>query len=333
IHTCDLSFSFYSRDLISYKGWNLGNPFSPRKNLFSKKSYQLFMEIIRFNNLGKNIVLLGTYKELFGDFLKKNAFTALFIEGYLYPLMTILWSCPFDNLYELPTDFVLMYLKQNGLLETLGSPTWYFLRGGALAYTEPLTQDFRQNIHLNTPVIKILRDKYHITLQTQHQAYTFDTLILATQADQALKLLQNPSPLERHLLSSFKYVTRNVYLHTDKTVMPPQKQYWAALNYINKDKQLLTYHANRVQKFVSKMDYFITMHEGKPIIPGKIVIKTTLNRPQYTAQNIANQARFNEINGILNTYYCGSYWGHGTLEDAVKSVYRALLPLQTVESL
>jgi len=44
----------------------------------------------------------------------------------------------------------------------------------------------------------------------------------------------------------------------------------------------------------------------------------------FTAAGIAAQSRQHEINGPLNTYFCGAYWRYGFHEDGVVSARNAL---------
>ena len=53
---------------------------------------------------------------------------------------------------------------------------------------------------------------------------TFDYLVLATHADQALKILNDASDEERNILSKFKYTKNKAYLHSDKEMMPRNKK-------------------------------------------------------------------------------------------------------------
>jgi len=41
--------------------------------------------------------------------------------------------------------------------------------------------------------------------------------------------------------------------------------------------------------------------------------------PKYTPQSLATQSALTGLNGINRTFFCGSYFGYGFHEDAVKS--------------
>ena len=203
LHKSDLSFSFSSKDLIEYIGPQLGNPFTPKRNLLSKKSYLLFLEIRRFNTIAVQTLSNNIKDVPLSAFIKEHAFNSLFIEAYLIPNLNTLLSLSMDTLNQVSTTYVLNYFQKNGILDSFFKPPWFFLKGGAQAYLEPLCKPFKENIRLRTGIKTIERDKYAITVHTDDGPYTFDKLILAMRADQALAALLNKSPLEEHILGSF----------------------------------------------------------------------------------------------------------------------------------
>jgi predicted NAD/FAD-binding protein len=46
------------------------------------------------------------------------------------------------------------------------------------------------------------------------------------------------------------------------------------------------------------------------------------DHPVFSLGGIAAQQRWQEINGPLNTWYCGAYWHNGFHEDGVVSALR-----------
>ena len=61
--------------------------------------------------------------------------------------------------------------------------------------------------------------------------------MIATHADEALALLDDPSPLEGELLGAIRYQANPAVLHQDETLMPRRKRVWSSWNYLrNGDK-------------------------------------------------------------------------------------------------
>ena len=44
-----------------------------------------------------------------------------------------------------------------------------------------------------------------------------------------------------------------------------------------------------------------------------------LAHPMYTAEAVATQGSLAKLNGRRHTYFCGSYFGYGFHEDALRS--------------
>ena len=51
----------------------------------------------------------------------------------------------------------------------------------------------------------------------------FDGVVLATHADQALALLEDPTPDERRVLGGFAYTANEAILHTDSSYLPRRR--------------------------------------------------------------------------------------------------------------
>ena len=75
-------------------------------------------------------------------------------------------------------------------------------------------------IKLNHPVTKIERSLDGVTIYSNDQAFKFDQVIIATHADQALKMLASPSPIESRLLGKWMYSKNPTILHSDRSIAP-----------------------------------------------------------------------------------------------------------------
>ncbi len=59
----------------------------------------------------------------------------------------------------------------------------------------------------------------------------FDHVVIATHADQALRLLPDATPDEKRLLGAFRYSRNRAVLHTDPALMPRRRAVWSSWNY------------------------------------------------------------------------------------------------------
>ena len=135
-----------------------------------------------------------------------------------------------------------------------------------------------------------------------------------------MPLLANPTKNELNILKKFKYSSNSAYLHSDSSLMPISKYAWSSWNFLNKSvnkKFTLTYWMNLLQKLSIDKDYFVTVNP--PIEPNHIINKTIFEHPIYSLETLMAQKEIMKIQGLNNTYFCGSYLGYGFHEDGIQS--------------
>ena len=87
----------------------------------------------------------------------------------------------------------------------------------------------------------------------------FDHVVIGAHADEALKLLIDPSEKEENLLCPWRYQTNEVVLHTSPTHLPPDRKLWASWNFIRELGQSdahpvsVSYYMNRLQNLQTRM--------------------------------------------------------------------------------
>ncbi len=59
----------------------------------------------------------------------------------------------------------------------------------------------------------------------ENEFFDYDKVVLATHADEALNLIENPTEDEKNILSNFSYKENIAYIHTDQRAMPKNKKY------------------------------------------------------------------------------------------------------------
>ena len=70
----------------------------------------------------------------------------------------------------------------------------------------------------------------------ESEFFNYDKVILATHADEALSIIENPTDDEKKILSNFSYKENLAFIHTDEKVMPKNKNAWSSWNsLINKE--------------------------------------------------------------------------------------------------
>jgi uncharacterized protein len=86
----------------------------------------------------------------------------------------------------------------------------------------------------------------------------------------------------------------------------------------------LTYNMNILQSLDAPTPFLVTLNHSDAIDPDKIIQRIDYDHPLFTPRGVAAQARQRDINGPLDTYFCGAWWRNGFHEDGVVSALNAL---------
>ncbi|MBC7982721.1 MAG: FAD-dependent oxidoreductase [Candidatus Obscuribacterales bacterium] len=324
--------SFSVRDETSgleYNGTTLNTLFAQRRNLLRPKFWLMIRDILRFSREAPAVLDESSDDTTLGEYLFTNNYSREFIEHYIIPMGAAIWSTDAQNMRRFPARYFVRFFHNHGMLSVDARPQWRVIEGGSACYVEKLTASFRERIRLNTPVDTIRRLPGCVLIKTAgNEAETFDAAFLACHSDEALKLLADPSPQELEVLSAIPYQHNEAVLHTDTRLMPRRRLAWAAWNYHvlpqPEERVALTYNMNILQGIDASAPFFVTLNNTAAINPTKIIKRLSYSHPLYTLRGVAAQARQEEINGPLNTYYCGAYWRNGFHEDGVVSALAAL---------
>lgn len=323
----DMSFGLWD---LQQKFWYSSDfpkgVFSDYKNIFSPTFWCFLKEIKSFNKkVLKDLECCAMGSLRLGEYLDIQGYTSFFKHSYLLPMGAAIWSCPTEHILKFPAHSFFSFWKNHSLL-TLGKrPVWKTVSKGSQTYISKFLNQFQGTVLKGSPVISIeeTQDEVEVTLKN-HRKFKFDYVVVATHADQALSLLKKPTDNQKKLLSSWQYSKNQVCLHTDISVMPPKRSAWASwLVQNSNDRNLvMTYYMNRLQKFHSPVDYFVTLNHFGSISKDKIIKIINYKHPVYDQRSLDSQKELPKLNkGPI--FFCGSYFGYGFHEDGVKSAVDA----------
>ena len=333
-----MSFSVHNPDTgLEYNGHTLATMFAQKRNLLRPGFYRMLRDILHFNKAAK-----ARYQEAASDdsldqvtlaeFVDELKLGEMFKINYLYPMCAAIWSATLDDAAKFPLGFFLRFFMHHGLLNVSDRPQWAVIKGGSRSYIGPMTEPFKDNIHLSTPVIAIHRrsDGVHITT-ANGEVQVFDEVVLACHSNQALAMLADASQAEGAVLGAIGYQPNEVVLHTDTSVLPQRKSAWASWNYwlpsvkgaTQREKQLasVTYNMNILQGLQSEKTYCVTLNNTARIAPDKILRKFVYDHPEYSLTSMAARKQRSQICGQRHTHFAGAYWYSGFHEDGVRSAF------------
>ena len=325
IEKSDMSFSVSLRNtLFEYCGKGLDGIFANRSNLFNLKFLRMFYDIIKFykkcdhfDKFDENITL--------GNFLEKEKLSKEFINYHLIPMVSAIWSMPPYEANQMPLKFFLKFFQNHGLFKLKNRPQWFTVSNRSRSYVQNILSKISGEHFKNYNVNKIKSKSSGIDLYYggESEFFNYDKVIIATHADEALSIIDNPTNEEKEILSKFSYRENIAYIHTDKTAMPKNKKAWSSWNSsLKKDevnKSSITYWLNLLQNLRCNEDIFLTLNPYFEIDQSKILKKVKFTHPYFDQSALDHQRELQNLQNKRNILFCGSYFGYGFHEDGIKS--------------
>ncbi|MGZ0710285.1 NAD(P)/FAD-dependent oxidoreductase [Coraliomargarita sp. W4R53] len=330
VKLADSSMTFSFSDTTSgygYSGNSIGSLFPSPSYFFKPQHLSLVRDLWRFARIGYRDLNSNflTGKSL-GDYCEERQFGQAFLKHYLYPMGAAIWSSPIEALRAFPAKPYLHFLENHGLLRLSNRPQWKYVKGGSRTYIQAMLKDFKQAPQTNEAPRSIERTARGVLLNMKDgSSQKFDHVVIGTHADEALQLLKDPSRSESENLGAWRYQPNTVTLHTDITHLPRKRSLWSSWNFVREpghsegQAASVSYYMNRLQNLQTERDYIVTLNTTEAIAPDSIINQTTLMHPLYSQASMATQAPLRDMNGCRNTWFCGSYFGYGFHEDAVRS--------------
>ena len=362
----DMSFSVKNTARhFEYNGHTLNTLLSQRKNVLNPKFWQFIKDVLQFNKHIKQLRqdyeatraqgqdVSAFTEQTLGSYLAEKRYGNLFIDNYLLPMVSAIWSTSLSDVQDFPLVFFAQFFDNHGLLDVVNRPQWFTIKGGSKQYVNKLVTRFVKaggEIQVNCPVQSVIRnaklDNVTVTIQDKNstnggsEERVFDEIIFACHADTALHILKDARAEEAEVLSHFRFTKNTAVLHTDTSVLPKKPLAWASWNYLIDEKlsgkertpdnveatrlptkPVLTYHMNILQRLTKQHNYLVTLNQD---INEKQVIKSIdYSHPVFDQAMIAAQSKWTSISGnSLHTHFCGAYWFNGFHEDGVRSGLR-----------
>lgn len=330
----DMSFGFHCRRTgLTYAGTDLQGLFVQRGNLISSRYWRFLFEIVRFCRQAKTDLHGSGDLGSLDDYIRQRGYSSFMVENYLLPMAAAIWSTPAGRVGRFPALSFLRFFANHGLLSLHDRPRWRTVVGGSCSYVRAFLRRFRGEVRLNTPVARVLRTPEGVRIEADGlEPRLFDEVVIAVHADQALRMLGDPSPEETRLLGPWRYEQNRTVLHTDVAVLPANPKAWACWNFRREsgqdDNVFVTYAMNLLQGLTGERQFLVTLNRPGPFDQAHVLADLVYDHPIYTSESMATQRELASLNGQRNTWFCGSYFGYGFHEDAVRSSHEAVAALR-----
>ena len=325
IEKSNMSFSVsVDNTNFEYCGNGIRGIFSNKSNILNLKFLQMFFDIIKFYKKSDKINIKDENYTL-GEYLRHNKLSSTFINYHLIPMVSAIWSMPPVEAGKMPIKFFFKFFQNHGLFKLKNRPQWYTVSNRSRSYVNKVISKVSGEYFKNYKITKIKRKLSGIDLYYggENEFFNYDKIVLATHADEALSLIDNPTVEENEILSNFSYKENIAIIHTDKRAMPKNKKNWCSWNSSidNKDstKNSITYWLNLLQNLNCNENIFLTLNPYFEIEKTKILKEVKFTHPYFDKTALNSQIMLSKLQNQKDILFCGSYFGYGFHEDGIKS--------------
>jgi uncharacterized protein len=316
----EMSFSVACPCGLEYSG---RRPFAQARRVADPRFHGLLGEIGRWLVSAKRSLKNLDESWSLGRYLDERRFSPRFRTHFLIPLTAALWSTAPGRALEYPAASAIRFFDNHGMLG-LGRFEWRYVAGGCDRYVSAISERLGARLRVGNGVRSLSRTTDGVELRLQDgTTRSFDGVVVATHADQALRMLEDPTDDERLVLGAFEYTTNEVILHTDSAQLPKARSARASWNYRLGDngRPTLTYYLNRLQSLDDDTDWCVTLNAK--IADEYVVDRGAFEHPLYTVESVAAQRQLPSLSGIRRTWFAGAHHGNGFHEDGLASGVRA----------
>ena len=298
-----------------------------KSNVIRPRFWRMLADVVRFSRSAEAIMADPKLADVgLAEYVEANGYSAGYVRDHILPMAAAIWSSSAREIRNYPLQAFVRFFLNHGLLDLYNRPVWRTVDGGSREYVSRLVAGYKGAIRLNTAIVRIERHSgiVKLTDKNGHEDIFTDVLV-ATHADQALEMLENPDAQERSVLGAFGYTRNRAVLHTDKALMPKRKSVWSSWNYIGEkgwdgDKPLcVTYWMNRLQNIDRKYPLFVTLNPSREIDPGTIHAQFDYTHPLFDHQAMAAQRQLWQLQGRGGTWFAGAHFGSGFHEDGLQA--------------
>ena len=319
INECNVSLNesemSYSSS-INDKTWCSRDFFRPSYYL-SIFNIKFLIDIFKFNKLGRKKI----NDELpISEWLNLNKFSKSFAENYIYPMSAAIWSMNPNQINNFPTNRLLSFFNNHGLLDIFNRPKWYSIKNGSSSYIRKILNKTNvKNIKLSK-AITIQRDKDKINIIRDDLKIDHDYVIFTCNTKQISQILIDHTKDESEAYSYFEYLDNKVVLHNDSSFMPKDRSKWTSWNSVKKgNDQYVTYWMNNLQKLNTNENIYVTLGIFNIPNSNSIFRAKKYDHIIYNEKTIVGQEKIENLQGKNRLFYAGAYLGYGFHEDGVKS--------------
>lgn len=250
-----------------------------------------------------------------GEYLDENGYSQAFKHQAVNPIMSVYSGCHAPSL-----DYTLMYVALSfsmNLLSFFAPGYWRKAEGGIHRYLDLIAAELGERVRLNTPVEAVVpASTGGVTVVADGEEHHFDSVVVATHADVAHRMLRDAGTEYRELLDGFAYVPVESVLHQDTS--------WLGANGTEAYCQFsmgrgfdlahaedatgsLTRNCNVLRPYRDVEEpVLITFDPQGPVDETKVLTRRRWKLPQLRPADIRHKRRLAELQGRGGIWFCGT---------------------------
>jgi predicted NAD/FAD-binding protein len=326
----DMSFGVsLDEGRFEYSSNSLASYFKDPSTLLNPRFWSVVREVVRFYQTAPAAMRRLADEGLsLGEFLDRCGYGEAFQKDHLLPQAAAIWSCTIHEIRDYPAASFLAFCDSHGLMRFSSRPSWRTVAGGSKTYVAAIENDFSGEVRLNAGVTAIRRvggpnGKMVEIKDVSGAVDRFDDVVLASHANQSLKMLTDATEEEVAVLGSFRYTRNIASLHADTRMMPSKRTWWSSWNYLghtgDHSEATVTYWMNKLQDLPIKGDLFVTLNPPSSLALKGEIRREEYDHPMFDGAAMDAQKQIWGLQGQHNTWFCGAYLGAGFHEDGLQA--------------
>jgi predicted NAD/FAD-binding protein len=284
--------------------------FEPRRlqSMLSRSKISALLDIRRFMT-GANVLYEGddwtTTLEAYCDSTDVSDFVKTQI---IYPWMAAISEATIEEIKGFSARAALKYpvgLQPANVFNPYGLVE---LDGGVAAYIEPLIRTLKSTvINCLAGIESITKENgQFIVTDSTGSSLSFDHVVIAAPAFEAERMLGSLAGSERlrSILARFTYNNARVIVHSDPSVMPPNRAEWSAYNAMYDGREC---EATIWCRDCGEFDYFKSWMTFEAKLPKDIHGIFDFRHPKPTPDFYRAQQALTPLQGQDNLWFAGTY--------------------------
>lgn len=311
-------FLFFDLDgSLRYSTEDLDIPEDELRTRYSEQFQNISREAKRFYEQAPRDFVRGRADVPLGEYLDREGYSDDFKYGFIVLQASAVWSAPAEMIWDIPAATIIGYFWSHGHGGLGGrNVDWHTVHNGSQTYVATVLAELDAagaKVHTSTPVSAVRVGADDVEVHADGAVQRFDQVVVATHADQARELVDGLADEQRTVLDKVAYNTTNVVLHTDVSVMPPEREKWRSWNYgrVREGRDIkgyVVYYLNEIQQFTAEHDYFLSLDSPLAIDPEKVIASFDYMHPIVDGPVRSMQKGIHAINEVNRVKFCGSYF-------------------------